>query len=295
MTHSLKKIYRGDERFSQQLLKIDDVPGQLFYKGDISLLDAPCIAIVGSRKMTSYSKEWVFEVARDLSRAGLIVVSGMALGVDAQAHRGALEGSGKTIAVFASSLEDQVVGPRQNYKLSKEVLESGGLWLSEYEKNQPAYKASFKERNRIVAGISLGVVVPECTPRSGTMITARLGFEQSKPVFALPGRIDYTLSHGPHELIKRGAYLIENAQDILAHLQETVDFIPQSRSIGNEIDAAHDSDSPIVAALADMPRTVNELAKITQLPISEIVTQLTHLELAGIIQDIGNKNYRLKI
>ncbi|KKU81430.1 MAG: protecting protein DprA protein [Parcubacteria group bacterium GW2011_GWA2_47_8] len=313
-----KALQINNPSYPRQLKNISDPPSVLYYKGSpdsLALLERTCFAIVGSRKMSAYSKEWVFQVARELAQSGLVIVSGMALGVDAQAHRGALASGarngqgttrGTTIACFASSLEQEHISPRANYALAEHILTAGGLWISEYKDKMPAMQHTFPARNRIISGISVGVLIVESSLTGGTMITAAHARKQQRAVFALPGRVDYPLSRGPHALIKSGAHLVENAHDIIEVLVKKFDFRPISRSIENKNDHSHNSDSHrtrtqpedanqqlLLRLLAKESASIDDIVRATHLSINTLMIILTQLELDGVVRDLGNKTYAL--
>jgi DNA processing protein len=205
-------VASGDPRFPILLGHIPDPPLALYVNGDPQLLNRPTLAIVGARRCSRRGAEFAFEVASELAAEGVNVVSGLALGIDAAAHRGALAG-GTTTAVLGSGHLN--VHPASNRPLFREIVARGGVVISEYAPLQSARKHHFPERNRLVSGISRGVLVIEATDRSGSLITARFALEQGREVLAVPGSIGNPLSRGCHRLIKEGAALVECAQDVL--------------------------------------------------------------------------------
>lgn len=201
-----------DEDFPESLRHIPDPPAILFYRGDFSLLQYHSIAIVGSRRTSSYGESACQYFSNGLSKSGMVVVSGMALGIDALAHRFALEAGAPTIAVMGCGI-DQIY-PKQNTYLYRKILASG-LILSEYPANTKLHPGLFPDRNRIISGISLGVLVVEAAERSGSLITADHALQQGKEVFAVPGPIFSSTSGGPHSLIKQGAKMVTNYREVL--------------------------------------------------------------------------------
>jgi DNA processing protein len=206
----------GDERYPASLLTTDDPPMVLYIKGRVDLLQTPALAIVGSRNATSDGIVNAMRFAEHLSRQGVTIVSGLALGIDAAAHQGALNGPASTVAVIGTGAD--IVYPAKNRDLAHRIAESGCI-VSEYPLGTGAMQSNFPRRNRIISGLSRGVLVVEAALASGTLITARLATEQGRDVFAIPGSIHSPLSKGCHRLIKQGAKLVESAEDILEELQ----------------------------------------------------------------------------
>jgi DNA processing protein len=205
----------ADEAYPRALLDIPDPPLVLYAKGDIALLNRPAVAIVGSRNATQGGVQNAEDFARALSQAGLTIISGLALGIDAAAHSGALAGPGRTIAVIGTGADR--VYPARNEALARRIA-AEGLILSDYPLGTPALAANFPRRNRLVSGLSRGVLVVEAALKSGSLITARLAGDQGRDVFALPGSIHSPLAKGCHQLIKQGAKLVDDAADILTEL-----------------------------------------------------------------------------
>jgi len=217
MEQEIKTIKLEDKNYPLLLRKIFNPPKTLYIRGGI-LRNEKCFAIVGTRRCSEYGKDIAFSIARDLSKAGLTIVSGMAMGIDTWAHKGTLDANGRTIAVLGTSIDEKTIYPRENIKLSQKILENKGCLISEYPAKTRGTKFSFPERNRIISGLSLGVLVVEANFGSGALITARYAKEQNKKVFVIPGSIHSINSRGCHDLIKKGAKLVENANDILKEL-----------------------------------------------------------------------------
>jgi len=201
-----------DEQFPPLLREIPDPPAVLFYRGNLALLSRPMLGVVGTRRPTAYGKAACRYVTAGLCQAGFVIVSGLAQGIDAEAHRSALEQGGGTVAVLGGGI-DQIY-PRQNRPLYQQIAQSG-LLLAEYAPGEPPRPGMFPERNRLISGLSLGVLIVEAAERSGSLITADCALEQGKEVFALPGPIFSRASAGPHQLIKQGAKLVTSVQDII--------------------------------------------------------------------------------
>lgn len=209
----IKTISFRDEKYPDLLRQMPDPPTKLYYRGNLDILKQPTLAVVGSRKYSQTGKISCQQIVGPLAKKGAVIVSGLAIGIDAIAHETALANQGLTVAVLGTGLNDNVFYPKQNKKLAQMILERGGLILSEYPPDYEANKQSFPKRNRIVAGLSLGVLIVEADIRSGSLITARCALDYNRDVFAIP----YSINHdkqGTNELIKRGAYLINSSDDI---------------------------------------------------------------------------------
>ena len=211
------KIKIGDEIYPEQLRKIKNPPKQLYLKGNIELLKQNCIAIIGSRSCTKNGENLTKKFASELSGQGLTIVSGMAKGIDAIAHRKTIDENGKTIAVLGSGLN--YIFPKENEELYYDILKSGGLIISEYSPNVEPNSKMFLERNRIVSGISIGILVIEAMDRSGTSVTARLATQQGRKVFVLPHEIEDIHGKGTNKLIRKGATLITSTQEIIEEFE----------------------------------------------------------------------------
>ena len=212
----MQNIKINDENYPNMLCNIKNAPKELYVEGKIDCCKLPCITVVGSRNMTSYGKEMTQKIVKDLTLAGICIVSGLAIGIDSVAHQTCLENGGKTIAVLGSGLNK--VFPKENIGLYKEIINSGGCVISEQEPDKEAEKIFFPARNRIVSGLSLGTIVIEATYRSGTSITAKFAFEQGRKVFCLPNMVGNKNSSGTINLMKKGAILITEANEILYEL-----------------------------------------------------------------------------
>lgn len=198
------------------LREIYDSPERLFCEGSLDCFEQPCLAIVGTRRCTPYGEQQAFRFGQALAQAGVCVVSGLAYGVDASAHRGALEGGGKTIAVVAQSLKE--LRPVRNRGLAREIVKKGGLVLTEKLLGEPCYKSDYLVRNRLISGLSGAVLVVEAALRSGALNTANHALEQNRDVYALPGRLTDPQSAGTNELLRRGAKIVLRPEDLLADL-----------------------------------------------------------------------------
>ena len=266
----------ADAEYPRTLLQTPDPPPLIYAKGRLDLLNRPCIAIVGSRNATAQGNTTAESFATALANAGLAIVSGMALGIDAAAHRGGLLGTASTIAVVGTGLDK--VYPARNRDLAHAIAQKG-LIISEFALGTPPLAANFPRRNRIIAGMSRGTLVVEAALSSGSLITARLANEMGKDVFAIPGSIHSTLSKGCHGLIKQGAKLVDDAADILDELR----MAHHAGSSHKSPVAGAEPDHPLLAHLGFDPCDADTLAGRAGLPVHEISAALTELELAGAV------------
>lgn len=277
-----------DETYPELLRQIPSPPYLLYVKGNLDCLSLPMIAVVGSRKFTAYGKQVAANFAKDLSRAGFCVVSGLALGIDAIAHQGALTANGKTIAVLGNSLDDASISPRNNYFLAKEIVASGGLLISEFPIPTTPTVGTFPARNRIMAGISLGTLVVEAAEKSGSLITANLALDFNREVFAVPGNIFSPQSGGTHNLIRNGAKLTASINDVLQELKIEKSTQTEARKL--EIPLSEE-EQKIADALSPQPIHIDIIRKLTKLETSTISGTLVMLEVKGVIKNIGGQNY----
>ncbi|MEP6998825.1 MAG: DNA-processing protein DprA, partial [Betaproteobacteria bacterium] len=265
-----------DPAYPRALLTITDPPPALHYAGNLELLNRPAVAIVGSRNATPQGRQNAEAFAVALAEAGLTIVSGLAQGIDAAAHRGGLAGAGKSIAVVGTGIDR--IYPAGNKALAHRLAESGGL-LSQFTLGTPPLPGNFPRRNRVISGLVRGVLVVEATPNSGSLITARFAAEQGREVFAIPGSIHSPFSKGCHRLIKDGAKLVETASDVLEELGLGPAVAPGRPATGS---SSPDGDAArVLEALGHDPVSVDTLAERTGLAASAIAALLVELELAG--------------
>jgi DNA processing protein len=265
-----------DDDFPRALLEVGDAPPAFFYMGRRELLGRPALGIVGSRHATPQGVENAREFAHALGAAGLTIVSGLALGIDAAAHEGALGTPGATLAVIGTG-PDRVY-PARNRDLAARIAHAGGI-LSEFVPGTPPRKENFPRRNRLISGLSRGVLVVEATLSSGSLITARLAGEQGRDVFAIPGSIHSPFAKGCHRLIREGAKLVETAQDVLAELHLATAAAPAAHTPARD-DA---TTPPLLAAMGYDPVGVDALVARTGIAPESIIRDLVTLELAGDI------------
>ena len=273
----------ADDAYPQALLEIADPPSLLYVRGNPALLRKRGLAMVGSRNATPQGLQTAENFARTLAGKGLAIVSGLALGIDAAAHRGALAAGGETIAVIGTGADR--IYPARNKELALAIAERGAI-VSEFPLGTPSIASNFPRRNRIISGLSRGVLVVEAAPESGSLITARLAAEQGREVFAIPGSIHSPVARGCHKLIKQGAKLVETAADILEELGSF------SEPSGVEVAAEKSDGGPILAALGHDPCSLDDLAERTGLPADRLLPELLTLELSGRIATLPGNRYQ---
>ena len=283
----VKALNWNDPAFPARLKEIYDVPPVLYIRGNITPEDEWTIAVVGTRGATIYGREVTERLVSELVRNRITVVSGLARGIDSIAHRTALEAGGRTIAVFACGLDE--VYPPENVKLAQAVMEHGAL-VSEYPLGTRPKKEHFPLRNRIMSGLSLGVLVIEGDVNSGAMITAERALEQNREVFAVPGSILSPTSAGTNRLIKEGAKLVNDVQDILEELNLTM--IPRQMEM-RELVPENETESLIIKHLSHEPVHIDEVCRSSCLPIATVSSTLAMMELKGIVRQTGGMNYIL--
>lgn len=281
-------ISKEDERYPEKLKKIYHPPLGLYIKGKLPREDVITIAIVGARNCTAYGKEMAEFFGNVLSEAGIQVISGMARGIDSFAHKGAIQGKRGTYAVLGTGVD--VCYPRENYNLYLEIEKEGGL-ISEFSMGTKGRPGNFPMRNRIISGLCDGILVVEARERSGSLITADIGLEQGKEIFALPGRKGDALSKGTNNLIKQGAQLVTEPEEILENFH-----IKYSRdgNCFNKNNKLLDSKEKIVyACLSFMPKYLDEISKESNLLMIQVMEVLFKLEMEGLIKQT-EKNYYIK-
>jgi DNA processing protein len=285
-------IPRGDPRYPPPLEEIPDPPALLYARGTIEPRDQLAIALVGSRRCTSYGMRIAERLATALARTGFTIVSGLARGIDAAAHRGALKGSGRTIAVLAHGLAQ--IYPPEHDDLAAEVVDHGCL-LSELPMRQGPLAGLFPQRNRIISGLCLGVVVVEAAPRSGSLSTAHHAMEQNREVFAVPGPVDSLASRGCHRLIRDGARLVETVDDILEELGPLVREVhtaPDEPPVRHPAELAlTDQERSLLGQLESQPSGVDELIVRTGLTASQVLATLSVLELKRLVRRLPGHQF----
>jgi len=278
-----------DQGYPKNLLQIYDPPPLLYVRGELDAEDSLMVAMVGSRKGSSYGRAVTRRISKELASAGATVVSGMARGIDTYAHLGALEAGGRTIAVFGCGLD--IIYPPENKRLFYDIIDHGAV-ISEFPLSTPPEGKNFPRRNRIISGLSWGVVIVEATADSGSLITASHALEQGREVFAVPGNIGMATSQGTNRLIKQGAKLVEGAQDILTEILPQYGG-PQYGGMvtKDELPALSDEEDGIFQLLSHTPLHIDEISRLSRVEIRRVSTILLDLELKGVISQLGGKMF----
>jgi len=273
--------------FTKVLVHIAKAPKKLYYTGNLPKSRIPTVAIVGTRRPSSYGKEVTHRLSYDLAQHGAVIVSGLALGVDAVAHKAALDAGGITVAVLGNPLPS--ISPASNRGLAESILRQSGAIMSEYSEGSKVYPSNFLERNRIVAGLADAIIITEATTRSGTLNTAARALEQGKELFVVPGPITSPLSAGCNALLKQGARIVTDYQDVLEVIAPDLLTRQASMPLGqNELETT------ILNALANGLRDGEEILQSIQVDPTEFATALTMLELAGSIRALGANQWTIR-
>jgi DNA processing protein len=279
-----------EDTYPELLSQISSPPTVIYYKGDLlSTLSRPCIAVVGTRLISIYGQEVTQRLVEGLVSAGLTVVSGLAKGVDSVAHRATLDADGKTVAVLGSGLNH--IFPVENHQLAERIVSSGGAVISEYPPEMDSLPGNFPARNRIISGLSLGVLVTEAAEDSGSLITADFATEQGRDVFAVPGPITSKLSQGPSKLLKVGAKLVTGVEDILEELK-----IEGRGDIGTEVSFTPSSpqEEKIWQSFEDGAKSIDQIVRETGLSAAVVSSTITLMEINGFLRHLGTGVYSRK-
>ncbi|AYC30879.1 DNA-protecting protein DprA [Pseudomonas cavernae] len=278
-----------DPGYPALLAELADAPPLLFVAGDPGLLERPQLAMVGSRRASRPGLDNAHAFARSLAGGGFVITSGLALGIDGAAHQGALEVDGKTVAVLGTGLER--LYPQRHLRLAAEIRERGGALVSELPLDCPPQASNFPRRNRIISGLSLGVLVVEASPASGSLITARLAAEQGREVYAIPGSIHHPGARGCHQLIREGAILVESVEHILEALRGWQQLGPASATVpaGTKQQGQAEAQHPLVQLLHAAPHSSEALAVASGWSLPEVLAALTELELDGQVACEGGR------
>ena len=315
--HQCHVVALDDEAYPPLLKQISDPPSLLYIRGQLPSQNTLSVAIVGGRSPTHYGKTTGYQLSYQLATRGVTIVSGCARGIDACAHRGALEGGGRTIAVMGNGLS--LVYPEENRGLADAIIESGGVLISEFPMTMPPMGTNFPRRNRVISGLTSGTLVVEASERSGSLITARYAAEQGREVFAVPGQIFSKMSQGTHYLINQGATLINTVDDLLNALphdyarfaeqkpfphqplpQKRGDLINQTPAPQSAEKAKPDSTPPLqlssdeqtVLSVINSPSShIDQIVRASQLPIGKVTSILLMLELKGIVEQLPAKQF----
>ena len=299
-----KKVYeilKSDYIYPELLKEVVSPPKKLYAIGNISLLNMNSIAIVGSRNSSEYGETITQKISKDLAKEDIVIISGMALGIDSVAHKACIENGGKTIAVLGSGFNH--IYPKENEKLFLDIIQHHGLVLSEFPLDSPVQMKNFPKRNRIISGLSLGVLVIEAAYRSGTSITAKLARAQGKKVFCIPNSIGNKNSYGTIDLVRKGAMLVRNAEDILSELnlksnlskRSTMGDKLKSKKSSKQLRILDENSKKIVDCIAQNKGLDAEKICIkTNLDIVTVNQLLTILEIDEVIVDTGKNGYDLE-
>lgn len=275
--------------YPSQLLQIPDPPLVLYYRGsNIKLLESTSLAIVGSRRASSYGKIVVNKIMSEISGTNLTIISGLAYGIDAISHHAAIKNNLSTIAVLGGGLDDASIYPKNNYSLAKEILQNGGLIVSEYPPLSPALKHQFIARNRIIAGLSQGTIVVEAAISSGALLTADFAMDYNRSVYAIPGQIFSLQSQGTNNLIKQGAQMLTSIEDLLLDF----DISPQTTAATKNYQFSSHQLAVLKCMQSGQPMDVEEIIEKSRLSTAEVLSTISELTLRNIITQISVQTYQ---
>ena len=283
----INSISPQKHKYLQIIDTIAKIPKTLYFKGDLPAERRLTVAIVGTRKPTAYGKEVTYQLAYDLAKQGIVIVSGLALGIDGIAHQAALDAGGTTIAVLASGVDS--IYPSTHRGLADKILQSGGVIMSEYEPGTEARDFQFLARNRIISGLSDAVIVTEAAARSGTIATVNHALEQGREVFAVPGNITSPLSVGCNALIKQGAHPITSVQDVLEIIAPYLLIKQPSLALGN-----NPTETKLIQLLRSGIRDGDQLQQVSGIAISEFSQTLSIMEINGVVRALGANQWALR-
>jgi DNA processing protein len=288
-----KIVTLKDHDYPKRLKDIYDPPALLYLRGELTRVDELAVAIVGSRKTSGYGREVTERIGKDLARYGVTVVSGMARGIDSVAHKGALQGGGRTIAVLGCGVN--VIYPSENRNLFYQIIDQGAV-LSEFPMGSPPEAGHFPRRNRIISGLSLGVVIVQASAESGSLITAGYALEQGREVFAVPGNVGAEGSRGTNRLIREGAKLVESSEDILEEI------LPQWGREGEMVPKAEtpvpsltEAEKILYRLVGETPLHIDAIIRESQLDPGSVSSLLLNLELKGLISQWPGKCFSKKM
>ena len=284
--HQVEAITLKDPRYPTLLKQIYDPPAVLFIRGRLPPQNVKHLAVVGSRKATTYGKRAVERMIDPLSRVGVVIVSGLAYGIDAEAHHVCLNAQGTTLAVLGSGVDQESIYPSQHRALATTILANGGALISEFPIGSPPLKHHFPLRNRIIAGLCHGILIVEAAMESGSLISAKSALESGRDVYAVPGPIDAPMSEGPNSLIKQGAILVTEPTDIFGITIKPTPVSPTYKPQNPE-------EEQLLSHLTQEPKHLDELVRLSHLPIHVVASTLTLLEMKGVARHVGGRYYCL--
>jgi DNA processing protein len=282
-------ITSEDESYPPLLKRLPDAPMLLYVRGTLTPADHRALSIVGTRKATQYGRDAAYTLARDLAQQGITIISGLAHGIDAAAHKGALEGGGRTLAVLGSGID--IIYPSDHRELAAKIANRGAM-ISEFPLGMPPEAHNFPRRNRLISGLALGVLVVEAPEQSGALITANIAADQGRDVFAVPGNIFSAASSGTNRLIQDGAKLVMTANDVLEEL-EIAHQVVQTRTKTEKIAPANETEAALLKYLSMEPLHIDDLVRLCGLPIAIVTSTLTILELKGLARTVSPMHYSL--
>lgn len=284
LRRGIQVVELGDDNYPELLKAIHDPPYILYFRGHLPSPDALCLGVVGSRRATDYGLRVANDLSRDLAKSGLVIVSGLAWGIDEAAHKATLEANGVTIAVLAGGLDGQDA-PRKDM-LAKNIVDTGGCVISEFPPTMPPLMHHFPIRNRIISGISKATLVVEAAEKSGSLITARAALDENREVFAVPGPITSPTSIGTNRLCRDGAHVVTCAEDILTALGVVYSAPAKKEGLPTTTEA-----QAIYAYLTLEPLHVDDICRLTQLPAPQVGSTLTLMEIEGWARHVGSSRY----
>lgn len=294
--HQVSLLTTEHPHYPPLLREVKSAPPLLYVQGNTELLLDPQLAVVGSRSASKAGRRNAFELSACLAKSGMSITSGLALGIDAQAHLGAISVSGGTVAVIGSGIDK--IYPRSNAQLAEKIIESGGCIVSEFPLGTAPQPQNFPRRNRIISGMSLGTLVVEAALKSGSLITARYALEQNREVFAMPSSIQNPMAKGCHALIKDGGILVENCDDILRELRMLLpDFFDSSKSdplvvAKHTIQLINEADKSVMQYIEHEPQSLEQLAEASGISVDHLLSSLMSLEISGVIENTA-QGYQL--
>jgi DNA processing protein len=278
-----------DDDYPAVLKKLPDAPTVLYIRGTLRSDDNHALSIVGTRKATTYGRDAAYHLSKQLAAQGVTVISGLAHGIDSAAHKGALDGGGRTLAVMGCGVD--IIYPNDNQKLAQQIMGCGAI-ISEFPIGMHPEARNFPRRNRVISGLALGVLVVEAPEKSGAMITASIAADQGREVFAVPGNIFNPMSTGTNRLIQDGAKLVINVSDILDELNIAHDNV-QTQTMTERIIPANNTEAEILKHLGADPIHIDDLVRLCGLPVAMVSSTLTILELKGLARTVGHMQYCL--
>lgn len=285
---NIQAVSINDEAYPESLKYISSPPKTIYYLGTLPSKEESCVAVVGTRHPSSYGQQAAFAISRGLAMANVTVVSGMAPGVDSFAHKTSLDEEKRTIAVLGTGLDEASIYPKENLPLARNIVQKGGCLLSELPPGTKGSKFTFPRRNRIIAGLSLGVLIVEAKEKSGSLITAKYAKKYGKKLFAVPGSIFSQNSKGPNVLIKNGAALpVESAEDILSALH--LPFLKHNKIILTE----NKEEQLILNALRETSLPIDTIIEKTQMNAATVTANLALMEISGKIRNLGGSVYAI--